>query len=66
MDQKQYVFPAVRKILNKLGFKKFEARKELKEAVEMLYASYTGEEDELYEIVAKIRYASLLEEEEEK
>jgi len=60
--QEKYTFPVVKKILKKFKFKNFEARKEMKEAIELIYVSYSGEEDQLHEIISKIRHASLLEE----
>jgi len=60
--KEKYTFPVVQKILKKFKFKNLEARKEMKEAIELLYASYSGEEDHLHEIVSKIRHASLIEE----
>lgn len=59
-----YTFPTVKKVLRAFKFKNNEARKELKEAVDILYSHVSDVElppEKLEEVVSKIVYATRLE-----
>lgn len=63
MPTKEYAFPAVQKIIKKFGFKNLDAKRELKEAVDLLYANSTVDDAVLEQIVSKISTAVLIENE---
>ena len=62
MTTKQYIFPTIQKVLKQFGFKKSIARKELKEAIDLIFLTTTADEKTIINIVSKIRHATLVEE----